>query len=72
MLAYGLLTAFAGCAQVEQFLSADANMRRLLDEPDFWAMSDLQDLRQGTSCHLLQWLHGAMEGASSLAVALGA
>ncbi len=54
------------------FLSADFDRRRLLEEPDYWAMSDLQDLRKGLSCSLLLWLHGALEGASSLAMALEA
>lgn len=56
--------------QVELFLSADSDRRRLLEEPDYWAMSDLQDLWKGQSCPLLLWLNGAMEGASSLAMAL--
>ncbi|DBA70284.1 TPA: hypothetical protein ACH3X2_012181 [Trebouxia sp. C0005] len=55
---------------VEVFLSADSDRRRLLEEPDYWAMSDLQDLQKGLSCSLLLWLSGAMEGASSLAIAL--
>ena len=51
-------------------MSADSDRRRLLEEADYWAMSDLQDLQKGLSCPLLLWLNGAVEGASSLAMAL--
>jgi len=51
-------------------VAADASRRRLLDEPDFWALADLQQLRHGESCDLFLWLTGAVEGSSSLALAL--
>jgi len=67
---YHVLEHFLCLQQVELFLSADSDRRRLLEEPDYWAMLDLQDLRKGLSCSLLLWLNGAMGGASSLAMAL--
>ena len=55
---------------MEEFLAADVSRRRLLDEADFWALSDLQQLKQGLSSPLFQWLTGAADGAYSLSLAL--